>query len=75
MNTAEILVLAGVTVAIVTTLLGGLLWVVKAQVATLQADIKPNGGASSRDQLTRIELDVREIRGKVDDHIEWHLEK
>ena len=75
MNATEILVLAGVATAIVTTLLGGLIWIVKAQVATLQADMRPDGGASSRDQLTRIELDVREIRGKLDDHIEWHLER
>ena len=35
MNATEILVLAGVAVATVTTLLGGLIWIVNKQVATL----------------------------------------
>ena len=75
MNAPEILVLVGVAVAIVTTLLGGLMWVVKAQVTSMQKEFKPNGGNSVRDTLNAIHTDVREVRGKVDDHIEWHLEK
>ncbi len=75
MNPTEILVLVGVAVAIVTTLLGGLMWVVKAQVTSMQKEFKPNGGNSVRDTLNEIRTDVREVRGKVDDHIEWHLEK
>ncbi len=75
MNAPEILVLVGVAVAIVTTLLGGLMWVVKAQVTSMQKEFKPNGGNSVRDTLNEIRTDVREVRGKVDDHIEWHLEK
>ena len=74
MNTAEILVLAGVAVAIVTTLLGGLLWVVNKQVATLLAEHKPNGGSSMKDQLNRIESDVNKFSKKLDDHITWHLD-
>jgi hypothetical protein len=35
--------------------------------------MKPNGGSSTKDQLNRIESDVREVRNKVDDHITWHL--
>ncbi len=75
MNKAEILVLAGVAVAIVTTLLGGLIWIVNKQVATLLAEHKPNGGSSMKDQLNRIESDVNKVSNKVDDHITWHLEK
>ena len=75
MNPTEILVLAGVATAIVTTLLGGLMWVVKAQVTSMQKEFKPNGGNSVRDTLNEIRTDVREVRGKVDDHIEWHLDK
>ena len=75
MNPTEILVLAGVAVAIVTALLGGLMWVVKAQVTSMQKEFKPNGGNSVRDTLNEIRTDVREVRGKVDDHIEWHLDK
>ena len=75
MNTAEILVLAGVATAIVTTLLGGLLWVGKAQVTAMQKEFKPNGGNTMRDTLNEIHTDAREVRGKVDDHIKWHLDK
>jgi len=75
MNATEILVLVGVAVAIVTALLGGLMWVIKAQVTTMQKEFKPNGGNSVRDTLNEIRTDVREVRNRVDDHIEWHLEK
>jgi hypothetical protein len=74
MSTAEILVLAGVATAIVTTLLGGLIWVVNKQVATLLAEHKPNGGSSMKDQLNRIESDVNKFSSKLDDHITWHLD-
>jgi len=53
-------------------LLAGIIWLIRAQVA-MQREFKPNGGSSTRDSLNRIEKDVREIRGKIDDHIEWHL--
>jgi hypothetical protein len=74
MNATEILVLAGVAVATVTTLLGGLIWVVNKQVATLLAEHKPNGGSSMKDQLNRIESDVNKFSKKLDDHITWHLD-
>jgi hypothetical protein len=41
----------------------------------MQREFRPNGGSSTRDSLNRIEKDVREIRGKVDDHIEWHMDQ
>ena len=75
MNAPEILVLAGVAVAIVTTLLGGLIWIVNMQVRSLLAEHKPNGGSSMKDQLNRIESDVNKVSSKVDDHITWHLDK
>ena len=74
MNATEILVLAGVAVATVTTLLGGLIWIVNKQVATLLAEHKPNGGSSMKDQLNRIESDVNRFSKKLDDHITWHLD-
>lgn len=73
MTPPEIVSLVGVSLAIVTTLLGGLMWVVKAQVQAMRKDLQPNGGSSTKDQLNRIESDVREVRNKVDDHISWHL--
>jgi hypothetical protein len=57
----------------VTAVLGGLMWVIKAQVTSMRRDLQPNGGSSTKDQLNRIERDVIEVRHKVDDHITWHL--
>ena len=81
MNPAEII---GVTVggiAILSAVLGGVIWLIKAQVA-MSREFKPNGGSSTRDSLNRIEKDVREIRTKLDDqqerlsdHFEWHMDQ
>jgi len=73
MTAGEIISLVSVSLAIVTTLLGGLMWVVKAQVQAMRKDLQPNGGSSTKDQLNRIESDIKEVRSKVDDHITWHL--
>ena len=61
-------------IAIATALLAGLLWMIKAQIS-LQREFKPNGGASTRDSLNRIEVDLRELRAKIDDHVQWHLDR
>ncbi len=74
MSTSEIISLVAVSLSIVTALLGGLLWVVKAQVQAMRKDLQPNGGTSTKDQLNRIESDIREVRHKVDDHITWHID-
>lgn len=73
MTTSEIIALVSVSVTVITALLGGLLWVVKAQVQAMRRDMQPNGGGTTKDQLNRIEADVRDVRGKVDDHIIWHM--
>lgn len=73
MTAGEIISLVAVSLSIVTALLGGLMWVVKAQVTSMRKDLQPNGGSSTKDQLNRIERDVSEVRHKVDDHITWHL--
>ena len=74
MSTGEIVSLVAVSLSLVTALLGGLLWVVKTQVQAMRKDLQPNGGSSTKDQLNRIESDVREVRHKVDDHITWHID-
>ena len=74
MTAGEIISLVAVSVTVITTLLGGLLWIIKAQVSSMRKDLLPNGGSSTKDQLNRIEADVRDVRAKVDDHIQWHLE-
>jgi hypothetical protein len=73
MTTGEIISLVAVSLSIVTAVLGGLMWVIKAQVTSMRKDLQPNGGSSTKDQLNRIERDVIEVRHKVDDHITWHL--
>ena len=60
-------------IIIATALLAGLLWLIRAQVS-LQREFKPNGGTSTRDSLNRIEVDLRELRTKIDGHVEWHLD-
>ena len=74
MNPAEIVGIVVACIGILTAVLGGVLWLIKAQVA-MQREFKPNGGSSTRDSLNRIEKDLREIRGKVDDHIDWHMDR
>jgi type II secretory pathway component PulC len=73
MSAGEIISLVAVSLSIVTAVLGGLMWVIKAQVTSMRKDLQPNGGSSTKDQLNRIERDVSEVRHKVDDHITWHL--
>lgn len=55
---------AGSVVAIGATILGGLLWMIRAQVSMLR-EFRPNGGQSMRDQLNRIEA-------RLDNHIDNH---
>ena len=75
MNTGEIIALVSVATTVITSVIGVLLWVVKTQVTSMQRGFKPNGGSSVRDTLNEIRTDVREVRGKVDDHIQWHMEE
>lgn len=57
--------------AIAVPLLGGLLWLIKAQIS-LSREFKPNGGSSAKDSLDRIERDVRALRDRMDNHIDNH---
>ena len=72
MTPTEIAGLIAIAISISAALLAGLLWVIRAVIA-MQKEFKPNGGSSTRDTLNEIRNDVREIRSKVDDHIDWHL--
>jgi len=47
----------------------------------IDQELHPNGGSSMRDAINRIEKaqeeikkDAKDIREKVDDHIQWHLD-
>ena len=48
----------------------------------INQELHPNGGSSLRDAVNRIEInqeeirdEAKEIRNKIDNHIEWHLDK
>lgn len=82
MTPQEGIALVGVSTSVIIAVTAGMSWVIKAQVrgivddlGTIKGDLKPNGGGSVKDQLNRIERDVIEVRHKVDDHIEWHLDR
>jgi len=47
------------------------LWLIRAQVH-MSKEFKPNGGATMRDSMNRIEKDMREVRGRLDQHIDTH---
>jgi len=58
-------------VAIATAVLGGLMWIIKAQNA-IGRQFKPNHGHSMRDSIDRIERDTRDLRHRIDNHIDDH---
>jgi hypothetical protein len=58
-------------VVVATAMLGGILWLVKAQAAILR-QFRPNGGHSLKDQINRIERDLRDHRTRLDSHIDHH---
>lgn len=57
--------------AIAVPVLAGLIWLIKAQIA-LSKEFRPNGGSSTKDALNRIEQDVRDLRDRMDNHIDNH---
>ena len=68
-----------VILSIVSVVMGGLTWLIRAQSA-IGREMKPNGGSSIRDALTRIEASqadirtaLREVRARIDGHIDWHM--
>jgi len=54
-----------------TSVLGGILWLIRAQLS-MQREFRPNGGSSMRDAMNRIERDVRDVRYRMDKHIDNH---
>jgi hypothetical protein len=72
MNAAEVVAISVGSITLLAAILGGLLWLIRAQVA-LQREFKPNGGSSTRDALNRIENDMKDVRRKIDDHVTYHL--
>ena len=77
---------AGVVIAI-TAIAGGLAALYRLLTSSLSkrlddigSQLRRNGGTSLRDAIDRIEekqaqiqVDLRDVRSKIDDHISWHL--
>lgn len=63
-----------VLVTIAAAILAGLLWLIRAQVSLLK-EFRPNGGSTTRDALNRIEADVRDLRTRLDNHMDNHGSK
>ena len=47
-------------------IVGVLFWIIDSRLNKVLKEFRPNGGTSVRDQLNRIE-------GKIDGHIDWHM--
>lgn len=58
-------------VAVVSAILAGLLYLIKAQTA-IGREFKRNGGSSTKDLLWRVERDVVAMRERLDQHIDNH---
>lgn len=69
-------------VAVISLLRKWILGRLIADIESIQKELRPNGGSSVRDAIDRIadkqaeiQMDVRDVRNRVDDHITWHLEQ
>jgi len=85
----DALILLGQLGAAIIAIAGALMIIRKVFFKTLceklekiNQELRPNGGTSLRDAVNRIEKnqqelkqEAKDIRKKVDDHIEWHLDK
>lgn len=58
-------------ILIFSAILAGILWMIRAQNA-IQREFRPNGGSSMKDAVNRIEKDIRDVRSRVDQHIDNH---
>ena len=54
-------------------IVGILFWIIDSRLGKVMREFQPNGGASVRDQLNRIEKKVEAVEAKVDGHIDWHM--
>ena len=54
-------------------IIGALFFLIDSRINKVLAEFKPNGGASVRDQLDRIEKKVDALEDKVEGHIDWHM--
>jgi uncharacterized membrane protein len=85
----DFLLWAASIIIAVTAIAGGLMALYRLLTSSLNkrlddigGQLRRNGGTSLRDAVDRIEekqteiqTDVRDLRIRVDDHIQWHLSK
>jgi uncharacterized membrane protein len=85
----DFLLWAASIIIAVTAIAGGLMALYRLLTSSLNkrlddigGQLRRNGGTSLRDAVDRIEekqteiqTDVRDLRTRVDDHIQWHLSK
>jgi hypothetical protein len=56
---------------IASIVLGALVWIIRAQLS-MEKQFKPNGGASLRDSIDRLERNDNYLRDRLDAHIDQH---
>ena len=54
-------------------IVGVLFWIIDSRLNKVMREFQPNGGASVRDALDRIERKVDAVEAKVANHIDWHM--
>jgi hypothetical protein len=78
MQPHEIAALVVSIVTILTAVLGGVKWLVKHYFQEIKDELKPNHGSSMKDQVTRLELQHKELDRKIDKLTEFfvnHIDK
>ena len=60
-------------IGIVSAVFGVLFWIIDSRLNKVMREFQPNGGASVRDALDRIERKVDAVEAKVANHIDWHM--
>lgn len=84
----EILLFAGQVAAAIIAIAGALVILNKYlfgkfrnDLSDIKKELHPNGGSSLRDAVNRLEKsqdeikeELRDLREKIDDHIQWHLD-
>lgn len=48
---------------------------VKAELSTIAEELTENGGSSLKDAVERVEAGTQEIKGRLDAHIDFHLQE
>lgn len=78
MQPHEIAALVVSIITILTAVLGGVKWLVKHYFQEIKNELKPNSGSSLKDQVTRLEIQHKELDTKIDklyDFLLNHIDK